>query len=106
MGERHKSPLRTECRLYVFAALNLGTLRTVLSGEPKPEGPMLIESTEQFQAAAGVAIQRGPNEVTESDFESLPLATRTKLLILQEHGVVRLRPSDAQKPDPRSEPDK
>jgi len=59
---------------------------------------MLIESTEQFQAAAGIAIQRGPNEVPESDFEQLPVATRTKLRILQEHGVLRLRPSN---PDER-----
>ena len=53
---------------------------------------MLIESTEQFQACAGIAIRRGPNEVTESDYERLPVATRTKLRILQEHGVVRLHP--------------
>ena len=53
---------------------------------------MLIESTEQFQACAGIAIRRGPNEVTESDYESLPVATRTKLRILQEHGVLRLVP--------------
>lgn len=53
---------------------------------------MLIESTEQFQASEAIAIRRGPNEV-ESDYDSLPLATRTKLRILQEHGVVRLRPS-------------
>ncbi len=53
---------------------------------------MLIESTEQFQASAGIAIRRGPNEVTESDYERLPVATRTKLRILQEHGVVRLLP--------------
>jgi len=51
---------------------------------------MLIESTEQFQASSGIAIQRGTNEVAESDFERLPLATRTKLRILQEHGVVRV----------------
>ena len=55
---------------------------------------MLIESTEQFQASAAIEIRRGPNEVDERDFESLPLATRTKLAILQEHGVLRLRPSD------------
>ncbi len=61
---------------------------------------MLIESTEQFQAATGIAIQRGENEVAESDFERLPLATRTKLRILQEHGVLRVRPSTAEKPDP------
>ncbi|MEI9950328.1 MAG: hypothetical protein WDO74_15445 [Pseudomonadota bacterium] len=59
---------------------------------------MLIESTEQFQASTGIAIQRGSNEVAESDFQSLPLATRTKLRILQEHGVLRLRPSDGEKP--------
>jgi len=53
---------------------------------------MLIESTEQFQACAGIAIRRGPNEVTESDYASLPVATRTKLRILQEHGVLRLLP--------------
>lgn len=53
---------------------------------------MLIESTEQFQASAAVAIRRGANELAESDYERLPLATRTKLRILQEHGVVRLRP--------------
>lgn len=58
---------------------------------------MLIESTEQFQASTGIAIQRGTNEVAESDFESLPLATRTKLRILQEHGVVRLHESEAEK---------
>jgi len=51
---------------------------------------MLIESTEQFHASTGIAIQRGANEVAESDFERLPLATRTKLRILQEHGVVRV----------------
>jgi len=51
---------------------------------------MLIESTEHFHASAGIAIQRGPNEVAESDYESLPAATRKKLRILQEHGVVRL----------------
>ena len=55
---------------------------------------MLIESTEQFQASAAIAIRRGPNEVAESDFECLPVATRTKLRILQEHGVLRLRPSE------------
>jgi hypothetical protein len=54
---------------------------------------MLIESTEQFQASAVIAIRRGPNEVAEADFEQLPVATRTKLRILQEHGVLRLRPS-------------
>jgi hypothetical protein len=63
---------------------------------------MLIESTEQFQASTGIAIQRGPNEVAESDFERLPLATRTKLRILQEHGVLRLRPSEGEKPEPRA----
>ena len=61
---------------------------------------MLIESTEQFQASTGIAIQRGPNEVAESDFERLPLATRTKLRILQEHGVVRLHTGEAKKPEP------
>ena len=61
---------------------------------------MLIESTEQFQAATGIAIQRGENEVAESDFESLPLATRTKLRILQEHGVLRVRPSEAKAREP------
>jgi len=55
---------------------------------------MLIESTEQFQASAAIAIRRGPNEVDEVDFERLPAATRTKLRILQEHGVLRLRPSE------------
>ncbi len=64
---------------------------------------MLIESTEQFQAATGIAIQRGENEVAESDFEQLPLATRTKLRILQEHGVLRVRPSETQKIDPGAE---
>jgi hypothetical protein len=59
---------------------------------------MLIESTEQFQASDGIAIRRGPNEVTESDYERLPVATRTKLRILQEHGVLRLHPRpDAEK---------
>jgi len=67
---------------------------------------MLIESTEQFQASTGIAIQRGPNEVTESDFERLPLATRTKLRILQEHGVLRLHPSGPEKPEARSDRDK
>ena len=66
---------------------------------------MLIESTEAFLASTGIAIQRGPNEVAESDFESLPLATRTKLRILQEHGVLRLRPGNPQKREPRSEPE-
>jgi len=61
---------------------------------------MLIESTEQFQASAGIAIQRGANEVAASDFEQLPLATRTKLRILQEHGVLRLRPSEGEQADP------
>jgi hypothetical protein len=61
---------------------------------------MLIESTEQFQASTGIAIQRGENEVTESDFERLPLATRTKLRILQEHGVLRLRASETAKVEP------
>jgi len=61
---------------------------------------MLIESTEQFQASSGIAIQRGPNEVAESDFERLPLATRTKLLILQEHGVLRLRKSEPEEREP------
>jgi hypothetical protein len=56
---------------------------------------MLIESTEQFQASTGIAIQRGTNEVAESDFERLPPATRTKLRILQEHGVVRVHTSEA-----------
>ncbi len=51
---------------------------------------MLIESTEHFHAAAGIAIQRGPNEVAEHDYESLPAATRTKLRILEQHGVVRM----------------
>ena len=55
---------------------------------------MLIESTEQFQASVGVEIRRGPNEVDELDFERLPMATHTKLRILQEHGVLRLRPSE------------
>ena len=51
---------------------------------------MLIESTEQFQASEAIAIRRGPNELTESDYAELTPATRTKLRILQEHGVVRL----------------
>jgi len=67
---------------------------------------MLIESTEQFQASTGIAIQRGENEVAESDFESLPLATRTKLRILQEHGVLRVRASEAEKPAPSAEQNK
>jgi hypothetical protein len=58
---------------------------------------MRIESTEQFLASTGIAIQRGANEVAESDFERLPLATRTKLRILQEHGVLRLHPSETEK---------
>jgi hypothetical protein len=57
---------------------------------------MLIESTEQFQASEAIAIRRGPNEVTESDYDSLPQATRTKLRILQEHGVLRVRPSNGE----------
>jgi hypothetical protein len=61
---------------------------------------MLIESTEQFHASTGIAIERGANEVTESDFERLPLATRTKLRILQEHGVVRLHAGEPKKPEP------
>ena len=67
---------------------------------------MLIESTEQFQASLGIAIVRGENEVAESDFESLPLATRTKLRILQEHGVLRVRASETDKLEPRSDPNK
>ena len=59
---------------------------------------MLIESTEQFQAGAAMAIRRGPNEVAESDYEGLSEAARRKLRILQEHGVLRLQPSDAQVP--------
>ena len=56
---------------------------------------MLIESTEHFHATAAIAIRRGANEVTESDYARLPAATRTKLRILQEHGVVRLHsPTD------------
>jgi len=51
---------------------------------------MLIESTEHFHASAAIAIRRGPNEVAETDYAELPPATRTKLRILQEHGVVRL----------------
>jgi len=65
---------------------------------------MLIESTEEFLASTGMAIQSGPNEVAESDFERLPLSTRTKLRILQEHGVLRLRPSHEQKPELCCEP--
>jgi len=72
---------------------------------------MLIESTEQFQASTGIAIQRGANEVAESDFERLPLATRTKLRILQEHGVVRVHDlreskahSEIEKPAAPAEP--
>jgi len=61
---------------------------------------MLIESTEQFQASTGIAIVRGENEVAESDFEQLPLATRTKLRILQEHGVLRVRSSETEKLEP------
>jgi hypothetical protein len=61
---------------------------------------MLIESTEQFHASSGIAIQRGANEVAESDFERLPLATRTKLRILQEHGVLRVHSTDEARPKP------
>ena len=65
---------------------------------------MLIESTEQFHASAAIAIQRGPNEVTESDYARLPAATRTKLRILQEHGVVRLHsPVDPEQLDRSNE---
>jgi hypothetical protein len=61
---------------------------------------MLIESTEHFHASAAIAIRRGPNEVTETDYAELPPATRTKLRILQEHGVVRLHsPADPDKLD-------
>lgn len=67
---------------------------------------MLIESTEQFQTSMGIAIVRGENEVAESDFERLPLATRTKLLILQEHGVLRVRPSKTEKLEPSSDRNK
>jgi hypothetical protein len=67
---------------------------------------MLIESTEQFQASSGIAIQRGENEVAESDFERLPLATRTKLRILQEHGVLRVRASAKENAEPQAEPSK
>ena len=56
---------------------------------------MLIESTEQFQASEAIAIRRGPNELTESDYAELTPATRTKLRILQEHGVVRLLAPEA-----------
>lgn len=65
---------------------------------------MLIESTEQFHASAAIAIQRGPNEVAESDYARLPAATRRKLCILQEHGVVRLHsPADPDKLDRSNE---
>ena len=64
---------------------------------------MLIESTEQFQASTGIAIQRGTNEVAESDFERLSPATRTKLRILQEHGVVRVHTSEAKEREPLAE---
>jgi hypothetical protein len=64
---------------------------------------MLIESTEQFHTSTGIAIQRGENEVAESDFERLPPATRTKLRILQEHGVVRLHTTGAGNPEPLAE---
>ena len=61
---------------------------------------MLIESTEQFQASEAIAIRRGPNEVAESDYAELTPAIRTKLRILQEHGVVRLHsPADPDKLD-------
>jgi hypothetical protein len=51
---------------------------------------MLIESTEHFHASAAIAIRKGANEFTESDYQGLPAAIRMKLRILQEHGVVRL----------------
>lgn len=57
---------------------------------------MLIESTEQFQASSAIAIRRGRNEVAETDYERLPIATRTKLRILAEHGVLQLGPSTAE----------
>jgi hypothetical protein len=61
---------------------------------------MLIESTEQFHASDAIAIRRGANEVAESDYAELPPAIRTKLRILQEHGVVRLHsPADPDKLD-------
>jgi hypothetical protein len=59
---------------------------------------MLIESTEQFQASDGMAIRRGPNDLTESEYERLPAATRIKLRILQEHGVLRLHPRQDSEP--------
>jgi hypothetical protein len=68
-----------------------------------PGNRMLIESTEQFQASTGIAIQRGTNEVTESDFERLSPATRTKLRILQEHGVVRVHASESKERDALTE---
>ena len=66
-----------------------------------PGKRMLIESTEQFQASTAIAIQRGTNEVAESDFELLPPATRKKLRILQEHGVVRVHSNSSEKREPR-----
>ena len=57
---------------------------------------MLIESTEQFQAGAAIAIRRGRNEVAERDFAELPESTRIKLRILQEHGVLRVQANDAE----------
>ena len=61
---------------------------------------MLIESTEQFHASDAIAIRRGANEVAESDYAELTPAIRTKLRILQEHGVVRLHsPADPDKLD-------
>jgi hypothetical protein len=90
-GEReHFGELETE--------LSRAGVRIEWGDAPSVIVAMLIESTEQFQASDGIAIRRGPNEVTESDYERLPIATRTKLRILQEHGVLRLHPrADAEK---------
>ena len=59
---------------------------------------MLIESTEQFQVSTAIAIRRGRNEVAEMDYECLPVATRRKLRILEEHGVLQVCPSSAESP--------
>lgn len=53
---------------------------------------MRIDSTEYFYAGTGFRLNRGRNEVAESDFEALPEETKRKLRILESHGVVRVYP--------------
>ena len=63
---------------------------------------MLIESSEQFQVSAALAIRRGPNQLSLAEFERLPVPTRTKLQILQQHGVLRVEPGFEIEPEPGS----